>query len=515
MALFYLTLIISFIFHLMSFNSAYAATTSTISNSNGSTANLKSNATSSAGEIEKLKQQVDQLEEKIVSWTEAAKLIALFITIVAGIVTIFSIRGWLMSESRSNKAEKMIFAAEERSMQSHSLAIRGEKSSQKRDEVNFKQSQETLTLVNETLGLAKEASLRASKTLENKLIKQSKEIEYASSIFLQEIEAYTDDKNLVGKKETTIEVHRLGDKIIGFENNLMILTDSDIESLPHSLFILGMDCHLKQQFNEAIEFWKKLTLDPKSPNELKSLAYFWIGYEHNNRNKFDEAIRNFKQASEFSKGNRKYELLRIRYESMFFKKDDINELIDLMNKLIEDFKLENKKAVDMDTKKQEIKIHTTLGNIYFQAGNENEQSRNKHYENSKKEFMLAKKASVTVNIWAQFGYAEAIYALGDEQKAIELFADKIMKGAERELVNREERRTKVLAKSTQLICKIRANDPFDQVKDYQNQVITLAGDVDSRLTIYSQVQRRNVDRNQFLSDFEKLVDQYEEKDKKK
>ena len=80
-----------------------------------------------------------------------------------------------------------------------------------------------------------------------------------------------------------------------------------------------------------------------------------------------------------------------------------------------------------------------------------------------------------------------------------------MREADSEFLTREELRTKVLAKSTQLICCIRAEYPEQHVKDRHDEVISLLANVDNRLTIYSQMQRRNIAKEAFYRDLDALL----------
>ncbi len=104
-----------------------------------------------------------------------------------------------------------------------------------------------------------------------------------------------------------------------------------------------------------------------------------------------------------------------------------------------------------------------------------------------------------------FGLAESLYKLGEIDKASEIYLGKVLREAEKEFLTREEKRTKVLAKTTQLICLIRGGSREQHIKDRYDEVISLVAELDGRLTVYSQMQRRNVSKDQFLKDLRELM----------
>ncbi len=396
------------------------------------------------------------------------------------------------------------FQSEKRASESHGLMVLGEKSSQGRDVSIFEQSQRTLSLVNATLELAKEASARASKSLENRLKKTSHELEKQCLDLIEEAEAFKNDKNLVSTRETTSRIHSLGLRIKGLANNLVLLEDDTLKLEPYCGLINGIDSHLHEDYTEAISSWESVSTDKDTPAELKSLAFYWLGYIHNNLRKFKKATQNLDRALENASGSRRFELRRLHIESRFFLKDDGDDLIRLLEKLLQEFDQEFLDQSDTSAIETKRRIQTTLGNICFQTGNE--KATSDYYERSKGFF---KEAGENAK-WGSFGLAETLFKLKDTANAVAFFKGPVMKEAEKEFMGREELRTKVLAKTTQLVCAVRTRLSAQHIKDRHDDVISLLADVDSRLTIYSQMQRRNVSKEDFLRDLQVLTAQDEE-----
>ena len=107
--------------------------------------------------------------------------------------------------------------------------------------------------------------------------------------------------------------------------------------------------------------------------------------------------------------------------------------------------------------------------------------------------------------WASFGLAQAQYRLGEEREAEPIFKDKIRPKAIEEYINREEPRTKAMAKMTELICCIQAPGLNDEAPGVYVQALEALGQVDERLTVFSQMQKRNVTKSEFRKDLEEFM----------
>jgi len=430
-----------------------------------------------------------EVEDNAKSIDRLYTFIIVFFTVIFGVGTLTSIFGFIKAERRADE--------------SHGW----ERSAQGREESIFKQSQQTLTLVNETLGLAKEASARASKSLENKLKKSVKEYEKNSLKLIEESGAFEDDRRLVRQKETMSKIHGLGNKIKGLVNNIVILEDNTVELDPHCYFISGIDSHLREDYTDAIENLENAAAHKEATQKLKSLAYYWLGYINNNLHEFDEAARNFLKALESATGPRKYEIRRINLETRFFNNEDGKELIKEFVSLLADFDGEYQNSSTKGLKDKRVKIQNTLGNVYYQVGNETGDKN--YFKLAQEQFETSLKSvnpETPEHMWVSFGLAEAKYKLGETDAAAKILKEQVNSEAEKEFIRREELRTKVLAKTTQLICAVRSGAEIKNIKDSRDAVISVLGDVDNRLTIYSQFQRRNVSKDVFFKEVGAFVD---------
>jgi cbb3-type cytochrome oxidase subunit 3 len=410
----------------------------------------------------------------------------------------------LTREKASSEREKVLQARQD---ELYNLSLTREKESSERDKRIFAQSTDTLVLVNETLSLAKDASERASKSLEVKLDRRHDELEREAIDLIDESKAYRNYKVLVEDSNFRSNLQTLALEIAGLQNNQNIL-DKEVALHPHCCFIRGMEFHLNQHFKPAIKYWKQAKDHPKVNNALKIMTLFWIGYEQNNKGEFENAASNFELASSIATGAQCLELDRIRIESKFFhaEKFSTEQIIPEMEALYEQVK--EKEASD-EFQRAKSSIAGTLGNMYYQLGNElsskNTQESVRYYRKAKETFAEAP----IRNKWNWFGYGEACFKLGEIDEAEECFLNRVKPEAEFEYSTRPEPRTKVLGQTTVLICSIRVPSLHENVTTLYNLIKTTLGSVDTHVTVYSQFQRRNVFKDVFLEQLNQIMMEFE------
>ena len=449
---------------------------------------------------EALQTEVALLREKVESAAKKTDWLFAILAVVLGLGTMTSFISWMKHEWVDSKR------VESRASEVHSLAVRGETASQSRSqEVHqtfLESSKNTLELVNATLRLAKDASERAAKAVEDRAKSNLLKLDIDSKDLVAKVPAQ-DDRKLVSDPALRATLKSLAQRIEGFEINRLMLPEEML--LPSEcLFVRGMNFHLEQQFDDAFDAWKQVTHRNETPPLLRSLAWYWIGYEQNNLGRFDQASVSFQRALETAVGVRKFELHRILIETRFFEKLPHESLLKSLKALLGSIEKNTDEGIDVVRNR----ILGTIGNIYLEAGNQlrrtgQDEASKVEYQQAEHHFVQA----VDQDKWALFGHAEALFWTGDE-RAQQIFEDQIRQRAIDEAVNREEPRTKVLAKTTELICCIRVPELRPEVPAIHSQVAEALGRVEGRLTVYSQVQRRNVTKEQFRKDLQELMQEY-------
>ncbi len=439
------------------------------------------------------------LREKIESATKFTDWVFAALVIVLGVGTLTSLFSWAKYEFWVSKH------AEERTNQLHDLAVRGETASQQRSqqvhEAFLSGSRETLVLVNATLTLAKEASERAARAVEARARNILQELDRDSKELL--FIAGQDDRALVTDPAKTATLRSLAQPIEGFQITRLVLPE-EMQLSPECLFIRGMAFHLMQQYDDAFKAWREVTYRNETPIPLRSRAWYWIGYEQNNLGHFSDACSSIQSALDTAVGVRKFELQRLLIESKFFNKEQEEALLNSLEALLASTSQSADEGVDPVRKR----IVSTMGNICLQMGNKLRIANSLpdamvKYIQAKEHFQKANGQDK----WALFGFAEALYWLG-EDGAQKIFKDQVRPKAIDEEIRRIEPRTKVLAKTTELICCIRVPELRSEVPAICSQVTEALGRVEGRLTVYSQTQRRNVTKEDFRKDLQGLMDEY-------
>ncbi len=449
--------------------------------------------------IEKLIEDVQDLKTQNAVLTKSLDTLTIFFSIFGGLISIILIFGVITSGISWSTDRK-------RSNVTYPSSLKKERESTVRDRKIFSQSMQTLTLVNQTLELAREASERAYKAIQEKLNKKHKALEKEARDLLEESKADKNFKVLVEDSTVRSSLLTLASEIMSLQTNLGML-EKETALLPHCCFIRGMEFHLNQHFKSAIEYWKLAKDQENIPDQLQIMALYWIGYEQNNLAKYEDAALNFELASRFATEAMKYELKRIKIESKSF--DIPNYTPEKILPEIKSLYDEIKKEIDSkEFEKVKSNVGLTLGNIYYQLG------RDLSEKDSKKSIEYYKKAKETFyktpikNKWIWFGYGESCYKLKDYQVAEKILSEKVKNEAEFEYSTRLEPRTKVLGQTTVLICSMRIRKFHVNVDTIYNLIKTILGSVDERLTIYSQLQSRNVLKKQFFKYLEKLMEEF-------
>lgn len=475
-----------------------------------------------AAELSELHTQNAYLEGRLTALIEGMQfwgsvisvILAIGFLLTIGLVVWSELRG-IQAETKAEKraaeasrtAEDRALVIEERAKRAFELSFSGELSSQERasdaHNVLLKGSQETLRLVNDTLQLAYDASKRAADAIRDKAKRMLEELDEECRELLDSVPSHK-DRALIENPDKRSDLRSLAQRIAGFEINNFVLPE-DLALTASCHFIRGLDLHIHQQFKDAMKYWKKAATDTEASRELKSLAWYWDGYEENNLANFAAAERSFGKALETAAGLREFELRRIQLESRFFglsSDSSPSELIKSLTSLLNEIK--TKDTSSAESKERLTKITVTLANVLSQYGM---QLRESDSTLAAQQFQLALDSFSTVSStdkWALFGKAEMLFELGRTTEAAAIFDGELMTAVQQEAIRREEPRTKVLAKTTELICCLKGLRFKHNSLNVLGEVFTELGRVDPRLTIYSQSRKRNVIRDLFEQDLDLL-----------
>lgn len=203
----------------------------------------------------------------------------------------------------------------------HHLAVAGESASQARvDQVHtsfLDSSQKTLTLVNETLELAKEASQRAADALKLRAERVSDRIEIRAREIAGPLIGKADLKEIVTDPEARLDIGDLAKEIASVQGYLEM---QNMDLSPTCQFILGMNAHFTEDPRVAVRSLTRAAEDATN-RDLVTASLYWAAYELNNIGKYNRATDLFRRArnNEKSATSRFYELQRLILETAFFE----------------------------------------------------------------------------------------------------------------------------------------------------------------------------------------------------
>lgn len=436
---------------------------------------------------------------------------------VIGLVTSFKIESrqteW---HERQTKGHDLAVAREKLSEtrvdQWHNLAIKGEEASQKRAAEShiafFRGSEETLTLVNDTLQLAKDASERAATAMGHKALERLMELDRDLKTTLSRVYDERDFKAVV-KNDAIREA--LADMARKVANSEGMLEAQEVGLTPHCLFAKGLDLHLKSAPRPAILCLQEVPTD--SDHDLSALALYWAAYESNNIGNFDKAVEHLQQArgrflTEEHRAQH-YELSRCEIQARFFDMAwNQSTQVGERRSQIEGFAEEIEELVSAlrdnrgDIIAERGHCKETLGDMMFWAARRAPREVSDVSPTDEQRSLLEDAARYYLaggdHVWAQLGLAQARWALGDQLEDEEyatLHSKLVVEG-----VAHREPRTLALRHAAVMIVEGEYGAPSDSLHQswryLSNDVLGVSEDI----TIFSPWQKRNVPRSIFIDE---------------
>ncbi|HET9593701.1 MAG TPA: hypothetical protein VFP17_12380 [Solirubrobacterales bacterium] len=250
--------------------------------------------------IHDLRKDVDE-NEKIITFL-------LFpVTVLVGILSLGGAIGVVFSIRDQRRVSQL-----------HELSVAGEMSSQRRTEQSystfFEQSQTTLSLVNETLQLAKDATDQAAKSMDDKAKLRVDAIEEKAQKLILGLSHEFDA--VVFDLDRRHELQEIADELSALEGYLSI---QKIKLGHYTQFVKAIDRFLRNETEAALAELQLASQDP-IVGDLQKFIEYWIGYILTTVGQYREAIEQFKHDElNVSKTSSQYvQLERIIIETEFF-----------------------------------------------------------------------------------------------------------------------------------------------------------------------------------------------------
>jgi tetratricopeptide (TPR) repeat protein len=227
--------------------------------------------------------KLGNLEDKVANLEKLVDLVFVPITVLIGVLSAGGIIGVVFSIRDQRRVSQL-----------HELTVAGEVTSQRRSEQSYgsflEQSQTTISLVNDTLQLAKEASDREARSAKIKSDDRIALIEASAEQLMLQMFREEDFELLVENRDHRRELHRIGDQVRELE------TTFTLESLtlpPYTTFIKAMDQFLTDDTESAILALRRATQSGQV-NDLNRFALYWLGYMLTTVGEYQEAGAKFR-----------------------------------------------------------------------------------------------------------------------------------------------------------------------------------------------------------------------------
>lgn len=473
---------------------------------------VKGSSAALTQQVQSQRTQIAVLASRLSNEDQKVQLLFVVLGAILALGAIGSFVTWYFPYRREGQAQNQLLAgeqaaqeraeaAERRAETAHAAFMQAERRAEAVHGAFLGESQQTLELVNSTLSLARDASQRAADEMVRRATTARDDLDREARGLLAEV-AGQDDRALIADPDRRSRLRTLAQKIAGFESSQLWLP-VDVQLRPPAIFIRGMDFHLGQQFADAIAYWERVALHEDAPDDLRTLAWYWVGYEHNNLRDFDHAHQDFENALRLASGARRFEIQRMLLETRLFNKgkEQASNLIEPLEQLVASMV-----GADEEIQSRRIRTLVTLGNTCYAAAlDASDGAESVGY--MQKAADAYGKASDR-DKWATFGLAQARDALappGEPDPEVERMFRESRTNAEDEFTRREEPRTKVLARTTELICCICVPEFRREARAIYSDLLDKLGNVDGRLTVYSQIQKRNVAQAEFRQDLTGLM----------
>ena len=260
--------------------------------------------------VERLQAKVEANEASVSTLRSDVQLMLWPVGILLAVLTL----GGLLSVVFSIRDQRRV-------TQLHELAVRGETAAQRRSEESFSsflaESQKTLTLVNDTLTLAKESTDRAAHAMQVNARARVDAIEARAEALMLRAFNSGEFESILDKLELRNDLGRIAADLAGLEGYL------ELQSMPlpaHSRFLKAIDLFLKDDARGALELLQRAEQEAR-PGDLHRFTLYWIGYIQLTIGEYESARRKFHddEGGLRAEDREHHQLERMQLEAEFFE----------------------------------------------------------------------------------------------------------------------------------------------------------------------------------------------------
>ncbi len=264
----------------------------------------------SALQVEALKVKVEANERNVDTVRSDVQLMLWPVGFLLAVLTL----GGLLSVVFSIRDQRRV-------TQLHELAVTGETAAQRRSEESFSsfltESQKTLTLVNDTLTLAKESTDRAAHAMQVNAEARVNSIEGRAEALMLRAFNSGEFESILDELELRNDLRRIAGDLGGLEGYL------ELQSMPlppHCRFVKAIDLFLKDDTRGALELLQRAEQEAR-PGDLHRFTLYWIGYMQLTIGQYESARRKFydDEGGLRTEDREHHQLERMELEAEFFE----------------------------------------------------------------------------------------------------------------------------------------------------------------------------------------------------
>jgi tetratricopeptide (TPR) repeat protein len=506
------------------------------------------NDTSRGVRIARLTDEVGDLSEKLDSAETSFERLLYPVGILVAILAAGGTLGIVFS-----------FRDQRRTSQLHELTVAGELSAQKRTEQSYgsflEQSQTTLSLVNDTLKLAKEANDRAMQDAKSKAEAEVEVVDARSRALLNDAFGQEEFSLIIDDDGYRHQLHSIADDARLLQGYLRL---QGIKFGRYTKFIKALDQFLTDDTEGAIEALT-LSVGEGGVSELQRFEEYWLGYMLTAIGDYSGAIKRFTHDRVGVKEDHPeyFQLSRIIAETEYFliakenadknldsppaeRQKQVESVLEDLSELTEKLRSSSGDRGREDTDRRRhalLEIARTRADIHewiaYDRGHLDDsldESKQAAKSETEKEDLKARTEALEKvreickgvekkdrNLDLNFALAECLFKLGEGKKAREAFESASATLNHEFDVQHEKRRSASLHQSL-LICQVRLLGLVDK-KERKSQKVEVNRALkeaakelkDMRqpsVTVFSQVQRRNIAQEDFAEELQAIVNKH-------
>jgi tetratricopeptide (TPR) repeat protein len=263
----------------------------------------------SQSEVGEVARRVDHLHEEVNETQTLEKYVLAPIAILVAILAAGGVLGVVYSVRDQRRISQL-----------HELTVTGEASSQRRAEQSYgsflEQSQTTLSLVNDTLKLAKDATDQAAHSMDIKAQARVDAIEESAQALMLEVFYGGDFESIIDDHERRMRLHRIASELQSLAGYLSL---QDIKLPPYMTFVKAIDQFLENDTEPALQALR-LAVQERVVGDLQHFNEYWLGYMLTTIGEYDEALGMFlhDERDIHEVNTETFQLRRIIFETEFF-----------------------------------------------------------------------------------------------------------------------------------------------------------------------------------------------------